>query len=135
MQMPGYVIFKESNMFHTWLVPNFYTSSKRFKRCCLVAFLSLFIGNAWTTPIQRAGGMLRSASFSTPALTSLTASITDSQPGTGTAGTTQSQTHVITNGGTLPETFHLSVVSRQSWTVDVTPTQVLIAPGTSETVT
>jgi bilirubin oxidase len=55
--------------------------------------------------------------------------------GVGVAGATHDQTHVITNNGLLPETFNLTVASRQSWTVTITPTQTQIAPGASKTVT
>src|SRR5262245_197145 len=122
-------------MLHTRLAPNFHAASKRFARCCLVAYLSLFIGNAWASPTQRVSGRLPGVAFHAPVVAALTASISASQLGAGTPSTTQSQVHLITNNGTGPETFHLSVVSRQSWTVDVTPTQVLIAPGASQTVT
>src|SRR5262245_1323461 len=110
-------------MLHTRLASNFCVSTKRFARCCLVAFLCLFIGNAWATPTQH----VKHDSFISPAA-SATTSITASQLGAGAANTTQNQTHVITNNGTMPETFNLTVVSRQSWTVVVTPTQVLIVP-------
>ena len=121
-------------MFRKLLAPDFPARSKGLLLVCVVALLSLFIGNIWASPIRSASTMLgNSLHTSSPA--AFTTSITGSQFGVGTASSTQSQTHIITNNGIAPETFHLSVTSRQTWTATVTPTQVLLAPGASKTIT
>lgn len=122
-------------MFYSWLVPNLHVISKRLVRYCLVALLGLCLGNAWASPAQPTNGLSHNSLFHPPKVTALTASVTGSQAGTGTANTTQSQTHVISNNGALPETFHLTVVSRQDWTASVAPAQVQLMPGASQNVT
>lgn len=64
-----------------------------------------------------------------------TATLTGSQMGIAAAGTTQHHVHRLTNTGTLPERFNLTINSRQGWVVAVEPTQVQLAPGQSISVT
>jgi bilirubin oxidase len=122
-------------MFRALLAPDFQALSKRRTLLCMVALLSLCLGNAWAKPAQPANAVLPRATSGSVSSAPPTASITASQLGAGTSGTTQSQTHVITNNGGAPETFNLSIGSRQAWTVSVTPSQVLVAPGASKTIT
>lgn len=63
------------------------------------------------------------------------ATLTGSQMGVAAAGTTQHHVHRLTNSGTLPERFNLTIMSRQGWVVAVEPTQVQLAPGQSISVT
>lgn len=122
-------------MLRTLLAPDLQTLSKRRTLFCMVALLSLCLGNAWAKPIQSTSIVLPGAAFHSVPSASPPVTITGSQMGAGASGTTQSQTHVITNNGVSPQTFNLSTNSRQAWTVSVTPSQVLLAPGASETIT
>lgn len=102
------------------------TRSHRLTRRCLAALLALLVANAWAVPAQWGYGAARAAA---------SLSISPSLASSGAAGTTQSQAHSITNNSPLPQTFNLSVESRQSWAASVSPSQVQIAPGASKSVT
>ncbi len=114
------------------------TVAKRWWRLVLVfvlLLLSLYSGQvrAWSNPFV--GRWLANAMLAKPPLATLTATLTGSQFGIGAAGTIQTQRHRLTNNGPLPETFKLTVDSRQGWSVTVNPTQVQLTPGQSITVT
>lgn len=120
-------------MVYKLLTPPILTRSKWLILLGSVTLFSLFVGAVWAGPARSITAF--GASLNPPAQAPFTTSLTGSQMGLGPAGTTQSQTHVITNNGPMPETFNLTVTSRQTWTVTVTPTQVQLAPGASKTIT
>src|SRR5205085_11346688 len=118
-------------MFHTLLASAFQAFSKRYTLFCLVALLSLCVGTAWAKPSHLPNAVQPGTTPHALSAPPPIASITGSQIGTGMSGTTQDQTHLITNNGVVPQTFNLSATSRQAWTVAVTPAQVQVAPGGS----
>jgi bilirubin oxidase len=122
-------------MFHTLLASIFRILSKRSTLFCLVAILSLCAGTGWAKPIDSPDATQPSGTLHALASAPPIASISGSQFGVGLSGTTQDQTHLITNNSLAPQTFNLSVGSRQAWTVTVTPAQVQVAPGGNQTFT
>src|SRR5215510_9005475 len=97
------------------LAPQFPARSKWLKFVYLVALFSGFMGSVWTGQARSATDFLLGATFN-PLAAPPPASISGGRAGEGSAGTTQSQTHVITNDSAGPQTFNLVVESRQSWT-------------------
>src|SRR5215213_4511819 len=122
-------------MFYTLLASIFRILSKRSTLFCLIVILSLCAGTGWAKPTHSPDAIQPSATPHALASAPPIASISGSQLGTGMSGTTQNQTHLITNNSVVPQTFNLSVGSRQAWTVTVTPAQVQVAPGGSQTFT
>lgn len=114
------------------------TVDTRFKWLALVglcALLGLFTRHVWASQNPPTANFWPSDPLNTQPVAPMIATLTGSQMGVAAAGATQSYSHRLTNTGVRPETFHLTITSRQNWSVTVNPAQVQLAPGQSISVT